>query len=229
VLKVGDHFEDPRTGAMLEVTAWPQVAGAGVVQVLRLHRPGMGFRVPHIHLAVDESFEVKYGIGDFWVGHRTFRVGPGEEFRIPRYEIHVGPRNRSTTDLVFLQTLSAARTDAAQRYVETLAQFIEEGREVHGDLPPIVAAAVFAGSDQQTYAPWVPRPLQHRVLFPLARSFEEWRDDRRRQGSVAVTHDYSFWTEERANWWRRAVSDPIARATRPETNGQLDSRRAPRW
>jgi mannose-6-phosphate isomerase-like protein (cupin superfamily) len=217
VLKVGDHFEDPRTGAMVEVTAWPEVAGPGVVQVRRLLRPGMGFRVPHIHLAVDESFTIEYGIGDFWVGHRTFRIGPDEEFRIPRYEVHVGPRNRSTSDLVFLQTLSAARTDAAQRYVEALADFIKEGREVHGDLPPIVAAAVFAGSDQQTYAAWLPRRLQHKVLFPLARSFEEWRGERRREVTGDVTDEYRLWHEERANWWRRPPAD------------ELEARRAPRW
>jgi hypothetical protein len=39
---------------------------------------------------------------------------------------------------------------------------------------------VFAGRDQQTFGPWLPRGLQRKVLFPLAKSFEHWRDERRR-------------------------------------------------
>jgi len=184
VLKVGDVVANPRTGAMVEVTAWPKVAGPGKVQIRRLLRPGMGFRLPHVHVSVDESFEIEYGIGDFWIGHRTARLGEGQKFHVPRYEVHVGPINRSMSDLVYLQTIESARTDAARRYVETLALFLKERRDVRGDLPPIVAAAVFAGKDQQTFVPWLPWGFQRDVLFPLAKSFEERREERRRRRAL---------------------------------------------
>ena len=197
-MEIGDTFENGRTGAMLEIVKWPALGEMdGAIQVRRLFRPGMGFRVPHVHLAVDERFTIESGIGDFRVGRRSLRLGPREEFWVPRNEVHIGPRNRSTQDLVFLQTLMAARTNAAQRYIETLAKFTTEGRDAHGDLPPVVAAAVFAGADQQTFAPLLPRSLQHRVLFPLAKLLEERRErcrTRRKQSRTAAdAADATFW------------------------------------
>jgi mannose-6-phosphate isomerase-like protein (cupin superfamily) len=180
VLNVGDVFANPRSGAIVEVTAWPEIGGSGRVQIRRVLRPGMGFRIPHVHLLMDETFYVEYGVADFRIGHRTGRLGQGEQFRVPRYEVHVNPVNRSTTDLVLLQTLEAARTDALKRYVLTLTEFIAEGRDVNGDLPPAVAAAVFAGKDQQTFLPWLSKGLQRSVMFPLARTIETRRAERLR-------------------------------------------------
>lgn len=178
---VGDLVANPRTGAMVEVTAWPEIAGPGRVEIRRLLRPRMGFPLPHVHIDTDEIFHVEVGVADARVGHRSLRLGPGEEFRVSRYDVHVNPMNRSTTDLVLLQAFESARTDVAQRYVRTLMRFIKEGRDVRGDLPPLVALAVFAGRHQQTYAPWISRKLQRRVIFPLAKSYEEWREERRRR------------------------------------------------
>lgn len=164
---------------MLEVTKWPQVAGPGAVQIRRVLRPGMGFRVPHMHLYMDEVYEVEYGVADFRIGHRRGRLSPSQHFRVPRFEVHLGPLNRSTGDLVFLHTFEAARTGPITRYVETLARYISEARDVHGDLPPLVAAAVFAGKDQQTFLPGLSLELQRRVVFPMARNVEKWRAERR--------------------------------------------------
>lgn len=181
MLNVGDVFANPRTGAMVEVTAWPEIGGPGKVQIRRVLRPGMGFRIPHVHLLMDETFYVEYGVADFRIGHRTGRLGQGQQFRVPRYEVHVNPTNRSTGDVVLLQTLEAARTDALKRYVVALTEFIEHGRDVNGDLPPTVAAAIFAGKDQQTFLPWLGKGLQRSLVFPLARTLETRRSERRRR------------------------------------------------
>ena len=63
---------------------------------------------------------------------------------------------------------------------------MDDGRDVRGDLPPVVALAVFAGRNQQIYGPLLPRGFQRRVLFPLARSFEEWREERRLRESEEI-------------------------------------------
>lgn len=178
--EVGEVFANTRTGAMIEITAWPEIAGPGAVQIRRVLRPGMGCRLPHLHLLMDETFHVEYGVADFRIGHRSGRLAQGQHFRVPRFEVHVGPLNRSTSDLVVLQTLEAARTGPLTRYVATLASFIQEGRDVHGDLPPLVAAAVFAGKDQQTFLPGLSMGLQSKVMFPAARTIEAWREARRR-------------------------------------------------
>lgn len=179
MLKVGDYFASRRSGAVMEVAACPKISGPGALQIRRLLRPGQGFPFPHVHLDLDESFKVETGVADARIGHRSLRLGEGEEFRVPRTDMHVNPCNRSNNDLVFLQTFECATTGVAERYVETLAQFLDEGRDVRGDLPPVVALAVFAGRNQQIYGPVLPRGFQRRVLFPLARSFEDWREDRR--------------------------------------------------
>jgi hypothetical protein len=142
----------------------------------------MGFPLPHVHLDMDETFKIELGVADARVGGRSIRLGVGDEFRVPRYDVHVNPRNRSRADVVMLQRFDSATTHVAQRYVETLASYIEEGRDVRGDLPPLVALAVFSGRDQQTFAPWLPRGLQRKVLFPLAKSIDEWREERRQGG-----------------------------------------------
>jgi hypothetical protein len=181
---------------MVEVTAWPEIGGSGAVQIRRVLRPGMGFRIPHLHLLIDETFYVEYGVADFRIGHRTGRLGQGQEFQVPRYEVHLNPINRSTSDLVFLQTLEAARTDALKRYVLTLTQFIAEGRDVQGDLPPAVAAAVFAGKDQQTFLPWLSKGVQRSLVFPLARTIETRRAKRLRLREAAkAARDDGSWDE----------------------------------
>jgi mannose-6-phosphate isomerase-like protein (cupin superfamily) len=180
VLKVGYVAANPRTGAMVEVTKWPEIGGPGQVQIRRRLRPGMGFRIPHVHLLMDETFYVEYGVADFRVGHRRGRLAQGQQFRVPRYEVHVNPLNRSTSDVVLLQTLEAAKTDALKRYVIALTEFIAQGRDVHGDLPPAVAAAIFAGKDQQTFLPWLSRGLQRSLVFPVAKQVETRRAERRR-------------------------------------------------
>jgi mannose-6-phosphate isomerase-like protein (cupin superfamily) len=187
VLEVGQWFVNRRTGAMIEITAWPVVAGPGKLQIRRVMRPGMGFPIPHVHLDLDETFKIEAGVGDARVGHRAIRLGEGEEFWVPRYDMHVNPCNRSTADLVLLHTFESSFMDAAERYVATLACYIEEGRDVRGDLPPLVAMAVFAGREQQTFGQWLPRGLQRTIVFPLAKSLEERRWNRRdREAEVAA-------------------------------------------
>jgi mannose-6-phosphate isomerase-like protein (cupin superfamily) len=194
-VEVGEVFANPRTGAMMEVTAWPQIALPGELQIRRVFRPGMGFRVPHVHLSLDETFYVEYGVADIRIGHRSGRLCAGQQFRVPRYEVHLNPLNRSTNDLVFLQTFEGARFDRAKRYVETLAKFLTEEREVLGDLPPLVAAAVFAGKYEQTFAARLPQMLQRRVVFPVAKSYEERREERRRLRAAGVAARDDNWAD----------------------------------
>jgi hypothetical protein len=172
---------------MLEILAWPEIGQRdGTVRLRRVFRPGMGFRFPHVHLLLDEAYYVEYGVADFWIGHRSMRLAQGQQFHTPRFEAHLGPLNRSMTDLVFVQTIEAARIGPVQRYVTTLGRYLDEGRDLHGDLPPIAAAAVFAGQDQEAFLPGLSPALQQKVLFPLARGFEDWRAQRRRARAQAL-------------------------------------------
>ncbi len=207
MLEIGQWFVSRRTGAIIEITAWPKVAGPGKLQIRRVMRPGMGFPIPHVHLDLDETFEIEVGVGDARVGHRAIRLGEGEEFCVPRYDMHVNPCNRSTADLVLLHTFKSSFMEAAERYVETLACYIDEGRDVRGDLPPVVAMAVFAGREQQTFGPWLPRGVQRTVVFPLAKSLEERRQRSRRDREEDVAADEGG-ANGRGSWLRLRRQHP---------------------
>jgi mannose-6-phosphate isomerase-like protein (cupin superfamily) len=183
---------------MLEVLALPDRA-SGALTIERLLRPGMGFVVPHVHAEFDETFEVVDGVADAWIGRRRIRLGRGETFRIPRGDVHVNPCNRSQRDLRFRQTYEPA-TRATVHYVRTVARYLDEGRDVRGDLSPLAAIAMKTGYDPETFAPALPRSLQRRVVFPAARSLERWREDRRlmaeRTRAAAAASEYGFWAED---------------------------------
>ena len=53
---------------MIEVTAWPEIAGPGTLQIRRVMRPGMGFPIPHVHLDMDEKFTIEAGVGTLTSG-----------------------------------------------------------------------------------------------------------------------------------------------------------------
>lgn len=193
---------------MIEVTAWPEIAGPGTLQIRRVMRPGMGFPIPHVHLDMDEKFTIEAGVGDARVGHRAIRLGEGEEFLVPRYDMHMNPCNRSTADLVLLHTFESPFIGAAERYVETLACYVAEGRDVRGDLPPLVAMAVFAGRDQQTFGPWLSRGMQRTVVFPLAKSIDErWEQYRSDRRQAAAEWDDDNGSRSWRHWPRARAGD----------------------
>jgi mannose-6-phosphate isomerase-like protein (cupin superfamily) len=144
--------------------------------VRRVLEPGMGFRLVHVHLDFVESFIVHEGVADVIFETRRLRLCKGEELVVPIDTPHMNPCNRSRTTLIFEQVFEPA-TEGARTYVRTLQTYIAKGRDVCGDLPPLVAMALFAATDSGTYAVGVPRSLQRRVVFPLARPVARWRKE----------------------------------------------------
>ena len=123
----------------------------------------------------------------------------------------IGPRMVRLRNAI-LQTLMAARTNAAQQYIETLAKFTKEGRDAHGDLPAVVAAAAFGGRRQRR--PFLLRSL-NTGFSPRwrshSRSAESAAGRRKQSRTAADAADATFWTTHlpataAAPWPRRAVS-----------------------
>jgi mannose-6-phosphate isomerase-like protein (cupin superfamily) len=177
VLTRGQLFVNSRSGAQLEVTRVPRIAGDAadaVLEVRRVLRPGMGFPVAHVHLDLEETFRVEAGIADATIGRRRLRLARGDELVVARTTPHMNPCNRSREDLVLLQTFDPG-TESACRFVETLGDLLSRGRDFRGDLPPVAAMALFGATDAQTYARGVPRSLQRWVVYPLAGPVARWR------------------------------------------------------
>jgi mannose-6-phosphate isomerase-like protein (cupin superfamily) len=158
----------------------PRIGGTAAqarLTVRRVLEPGMGFRVMHVHLDFVEIFRVLDGIADARVDTRTLRMTRDDEPLVISIDTpHMNPCNRSRKTLVIEQTFEPA-TEGARTYVRTLQTYIAQGRDVRGDLPPLVAMALFAATDSGTYASGVPRSLQRRVVFPLARPVARWRKE----------------------------------------------------
>ena len=77
------------------------------------------------------------------------------------------------------------RGHGSRELFATLGRYLDEGRDVHGDLPPLVAGAVLAGKDQEAFLPGLSPGLQQKLLFPMAKEFEQWRSGRRRARAEA--------------------------------------------
>jgi mannose-6-phosphate isomerase-like protein (cupin superfamily) len=174
MLAPGQRFANERSGAQLEIVEAPVIGGRSVLEVRRLLRPGMGLAIPHVHLDYAETWCVEDGIADAVVGDRRLRWSPGDEVHIAPRTAHANPHNRSRADLVVRQRFEPA-TEGALSYVETLGRLMEAGRDLRGDLPPDAAMAVFDATGAGTYVARVPRLLQQRVAFPLARPIARWR------------------------------------------------------
>jgi mannose-6-phosphate isomerase-like protein (cupin superfamily) len=177
VLTLRKRSANHRSGAEARVTRRPTIGGSAEeakLTVRRVLQPGMGFRVVHVHLDFVESFKVVMGIADARVGGRVLRLAAGDQLVVPSHTPHMNPCNRSRGVLIIDQTFEPA-TEGARTYVETLIQYIDEGRDVCGDLPPLTAMAVFGSTDSGTFASGIPQSLQRRVVFPLARPIARWR------------------------------------------------------
>jgi mannose-6-phosphate isomerase-like protein (cupin superfamily) len=186
------------SGATLEVRELPTGDSHELV-VGRLLRPGMGFVLPHVHLDFDETFTIEDGVADAWVEGKRLRLGPQDVLVIRRGEVHMNPRNRSGRDLVFSQQFTPPTRDAV-RYVEALADVLEDGRDVRGDLPPLTAMALMPSRKPQTFAPLVPQAVQRRAVFPVARRLQCWREERRllaeEERRAVRASQYGYWPED---------------------------------
>jgi mannose-6-phosphate isomerase-like protein (cupin superfamily) len=203
------RYASDRSGAVLTILSLPAPAKRNApLEIERLLRPGMGFLVPHVHVAFTESFVVVEGVADAWIGRHRMRLGPGDRFEVPPLDVHTNPWNRSQRDLIVRQIFSPA-TRETRRYVEALAQCLEKGCDRRGDLPPARALALLAQRRPETYIPGLSRSLQRRVLFPAAQSALRKRDERRAMAEeerrAARASQYGYWAED--------GSPPPARST----------------
>ena len=198
-MEKGETATNPRTGAGFQVTATPEIgSGTGVLEIRRVLRPGMGFPVPHVHLDFVERWTVDRGVADAWVGHRRLRLAASDAFVVPPRTTHVNPCNRSMGDLILRQAFEPA-TEGVNRYVDTLAEHLREERDYRGELPLATALALLDTRDPQTYAPRVPHVLQRRIVFPLARSVRQWREERRflrDEEKKAAEAGPGYWADE---------------------------------
>ena len=166
MLKVGDQFENPQTGAKFEVLRTPAV-GENVLELRRTVRPRTGKTLPHVHLDYVERFVVESGSAAAKVDGRTVSLGPGEDLELPAGIDHTNPANAGDQDLVMRHVFEPV-SRFILAYIETLGELMRENRtNRQGDLPVSVIFAIANETDSQSYAAGLPKGLQRSVLAPI--------------------------------------------------------------
>ena len=166
MLKVGDRFENPDTGASFEVLRAP-AAGENVLDLRRVVKPRTGKTLPHVHLDYVEKFVVESGQARAKVDGRAVSLAPGDELEVPAGTAHTNPANAGDDDLVMRHVFEPV-SEFILGYVETLGQLMRQNRtNRQGDLPVSVIFALANQTDSQSFAAGLPKGLQRSVLAPI--------------------------------------------------------------
>jgi mannose-6-phosphate isomerase-like protein (cupin superfamily) len=166
MLRVGDRFQNPRTGASFEVLRVPG-DGERDLELRRVLAPGTGRAAPHVHLDYVERFVIERGLAEGRSGGRRLAMAPGDELEVPAGERHQNVLNRSGEEVVMRHLFEPA-SDFILGYVETLGQLMREGRaDRQGEVPLSATFGVADATDAQTFAVGLPHVLQRSVMAPL--------------------------------------------------------------
>jgi len=166
MVRVGEKFENPRTGAIMEIARAPG-EGERVLELRRTMKPGTGKTIAHVHRDYVERFVVEAGEALARIDRRERRLGPGDELEIQIGQRHVNPYNVSTSDLVMRHVFEPA-SDFALSYAETLGHLMRAGAtDKQGEVPVLAAFAIGHATNSRTYAAGIPDGFQRSLVFPL--------------------------------------------------------------
>jgi hypothetical protein len=172
MLAKGEVFENPRTGARLQILATPRDAGA--LEVERLYKPHTGKADPHVHLDFEQSFEVVDGGMSMTLDGDEREYGPGDTVQVRRDVPHVDPWNASNADLRVRARFEPV-PEFVEGYTETLGHAMREGRlNKQGEFHQLQLFLVLREFRAQSYASNLPLRLQ-KALMPLLGSLGRLR------------------------------------------------------
>ena len=158
MLAKGEVFENPRTGARLEILATPR--DGGTLEVERLYKPHTGKADPHVHLDFEQSFEVVDGAMSMTLDGDEREYGPGDTVQVRRDVPHVDPWNASNADLVVRARFEPV-PEFVEGYTETLGHAMREGRlNKQGEFHQLQLFLVLRELRAQSYASNLPIGLQ---------------------------------------------------------------------
>jgi mannose-6-phosphate isomerase-like protein (cupin superfamily) len=177
MLRVGDRFVNPKTGASIEVIRAPANVETRL-EVRRVLKPGTGWVVPHVHTDYTERFVVESGRARSHSAGSVWELGPGDDLVVRPNERHSNVQNVSDEDLVMRHVFDPV-SDFALAYVETLCHLMLQGRtDRQGEVPLSAAFAVADATKSQTFVVGLPHALQRAILaaigarVALARGYE---------------------------------------------------------
>jgi quercetin dioxygenase-like cupin family protein len=167
---VGDVYENPRTGARMEV-----VETEPKLVVRRTLKPGQGRIMKHYHLDFVERFTVESGTATVKLGRETRTLEAGDEIAIPIKGAHMNPYNEGDADVVMLHAFEPPDAFAVA-FVDTYGRLLTNDTVTRtGEMPLPVAFALQGETDGETYGYGPPRAFQKRVVAPLGAAYARRR------------------------------------------------------
>jgi quercetin dioxygenase-like cupin family protein len=164
MLAKGEVFENPRTGARLEILSAPR--DGGVLEVERLYRPHTGKADPHVHMDFEQSFEVVDGAMTMTLDGEEREYGPGESVLVRREAAHVDPWNASNADLLVRARFEPVPA-FVEGYTENLGHAMRDGRlNKQGEFRQLQLFVVLREYRAESYTSKLPIGLQ-KALMPL--------------------------------------------------------------
>ena len=164
MIEIGRTYRHPRNGTEVRV-----LQNDPDVYEMEVRLPaGLSGAQSHVHLDVEQSFEVITGEGVLQVSgsERTLRAGDGHS--IPRGLKHADLDNVSDDDLVYLDRLSP-NPPFVRAYAATVIALLEDGRlPDEGELSPLHIAVVQHETGGESWLTGVPVRLQRALLPVLA-------------------------------------------------------------
>ena len=128
--------------------------------------PAGGSVPPHVHAHQEERFQILSGRARFRVAGRRLRAGAGEEVAVPPGAVH-GWGNAGEDELwARIQFRPALRTEQLFDALFALAR--DGGVDRKGRPRPLRLAMLLHEFPDEMQVPWVPAPVQRRLLTLLA-------------------------------------------------------------
>jgi hypothetical protein len=167
MLAKGEVFENPRTGARLEILATPR--DGGVLEVERLYKARTGKADPHVHLDFEQSFEVVDGAMTMTLDGEEREYGPGDSVLVRRHAPHVDPWNASDADLRVRARFEPV-PEFVEGYTETLGHAMRDGSRLNeqGEFRQLQLFVVLHELRAQSYTSRLPIGLQKALMPALA-------------------------------------------------------------
>ena len=164
MLTAGEVFENPRTGARLEVRA----REPDRLEVERVYKPHTGKADPHVHLDFDQWFEVIDGAMSLTLDGQAREYGPGDSVHVPRGVPHVDAWNASDADLRV-----RARFEPLPEFVEGYtaalgAAMRNDDLNKQGEFRQLQLFTVLRAYHAQSYTSRLPIGLQKAAIPVLA-------------------------------------------------------------
>ena len=164
MLAAGEVFENPRTGARLEVLRTPREGGE--LEVERVYKPHTGKAGGHVHLDFDQFFQVLDGEMSMTLDGEERTTGPGETVHVAAGVPHVDPWNATDADLR-VRARFAPVPEFVEGYTEVLGKRMRDGKlNGQGEFPQLQLFVILRAYEADSWGDGPPIALQ-RALMPL--------------------------------------------------------------